>query len=188
MSSNFISTDFEGVYIIEPQIFTDERGYFTESFNLKDFQAHGLNPVFVQDNQSASTYGVIRGLHAQRGEQAQSKLIRVLTGSVLDVVVDIRPGSKTFGKSLSVVLSQDNFRQLYIPRGFLHGFSVLSDETVLAYKCDNYYCRGAEITVRHDDPELNIDWQIPGTLSVISDKDRQGISFAQLRKQLLNGQ
>ena len=185
MSLRFTSTDIEGLYIIEPQIFHDERGYFTETYNLKDFEAHGISPNFVQDNQSSSTHGVIRGLHAQRGEHSQGKLVRALIGTVLDVVVDIRPESKTFGKSFSIVLSQDNFKQLYIPRGFLHGFSVMSDEAVLAYKCDNFYCKGAELTVRYDDPDLNIDWQIPGVISIVSDKDRNGISFAELKKQLL---
>ena len=169
---NFIKTEIEGVYIIEPRIFRDARGYFFESYNAEEFARNGINAVFVQDNQSQSSYGVIRGLHCQLGEHSQAKLVRVLQGRVLDVAVDIRPGSPTFGKHLAVELSAENHRQLFIPRHFLHGFSVLSETAVFAYKVDNLYCKESEFGIRYDDPEIGIDWKIPAEAVLTSEKDR----------------
>jgi dTDP-4-dehydrorhamnose 3,5-epimerase len=169
---NFIKTDIEGVVIVEPRVFEDERGYFFESYNEAEFVANGITNKFVQDNQSKSSYGVIRGLHCQLGEHAQAKLVRVLEGKVLDVVVDIRKGSPTFGKHVAVELSAENKRQLFIPRGFLHGFSVLSETAVFAYKCDNLYCKAAEFGIRYDDEEIGIDWKVPTDEVITSEKDR----------------
>ena len=169
---NFIKTEIEGLVIIEPRIFRDARGYFFESYNAAEFARNGINAVFVQDNQSQSSYGVIRGLHCQLGEHSQAKLVRVLQGRVLDVAVDIRPGSPTFGKHLAVELSAENHRQLFIPRHFLHGFSVLSETAVFAYKVDNLYCKESEFGIRYDDPEIGIDWMIPAEAVLTSEKDR----------------
>ena len=169
---NFIKTEIEGVVIVEPRVFEDDRGYFFESYNEAEFVANGITNKFVQDNQSKSGYGVIRGLHCQLGEHAQAKLVRVLEGKVLDVAVDIRKGSPTFGKHVAVELSAENKRQLFIPRGFLHGFSVLSETAVFAYKCDNLYCKAAEFGIRYDDEEIGIDWQVPADKVVTSEKDR----------------
>lgn len=169
---NFIKTEIDGVVIVEPRVFEDARGYFFESYNEAEFVANGIANKFVQDNQSKSSYGVVRGLHCQLGEHAQAKLVRVLQGKVLDVAVDIRPESPTFGKHVAVELSDENKRQLFIPRGFLHGFSVLSDEAVFAYKCDNLYCKDAEFGIRFDDPEIGIDWKVPADKVITSDKDR----------------
>lgn len=169
---NFIKTEIEGVYIIEPKIFEDDRGYFFESYNETEFIKKGIPNRFVQDNQSKSCYGVIRGLHCQLGEYSQAKLVRVLKGKVLDVAVDIRKGSSTFGKYVAVELSAENQRQLFIPRDFLHGFSVLSEEAVFAYKCDNLYCKESEFGIRYDDPEIGIDWKIPAEKVITSEKDR----------------
>ncbi len=168
---NFIKTDIDGVIIVEPKIFTDARGYFFESYNEAEFHRAGITNKFVQDNQSKSSYGVVRGLHCQLGEYAQAKLVRVLQGRVLDVAVDIRPGSATFGRHVAVELSDENQRQLFIPRGFLHGFSVLSDTAVFAYKCDNLYCPSAEFGIRFDDPDIGIDWRIPADKIITSAKD-----------------
>lgn len=165
-------TKLKGCFIIEPAIFKDSRGYFFESFNEKKFNAlTGQSGYFVQDNQSASTYGVIRGLHFQKGEHAQAKLVRVLEGSVLDVAVDLRDGSETYGQWVSVELTADNNLQLYVPRGFAHGFSVLSETAVFAYKCDNNYNKESEGGIRHDDPVLGIDWGIPADQRSLSEKD-----------------
>ena len=169
---NFIKTDIDGVIIVEPRIFNDARGYFFESYNRDEFIKNGIPNEFVQDNQSKSSYGVIRGLHCQLGEHAQAKLVRVLQGTVLDVAVDIRPGSLTFGRHVAVELSSENQRQLFIPRGFLHGFSVLSDTAIFAYKCDNFYHPESEFGIRYDDPEIGIDWRIPSDKIITSDKDR----------------
>lgn len=169
---NFIKTDIEGVVIVEPRVFEDERGYFFESYNEAEFVENGITNRFVQDNQSKSSYGVIRGLHCQLGEHAQAKLVRVLEGKVLDVAVDIRKGSPTFGKHVAVELSAENKRQLFIPRGFLHGFSVLSETAVFAYKCDNLYCKAAEFGIRYDDPEIGVDWKVPADKVITSEKDR----------------
>jgi len=165
-------TGLKDCIIIKPRIFDDPRGYFFESFNKNTFEEKtGLSANFVQDNQSFSSYGVIRGLHAQTGEHAQAKLVRVLKGEVLDVAVDARPGSPTFGKHVAVKLSAENKLQLYIPRGFLHGFAVLSETAEFFYKCDNFYNKDSEGGVLYNDPELNIDWIIPAEDHSISDKD-----------------
>ena len=169
---NFIKTAIEGVYIIEPRIFTDDRGYFFESYSKAAFEAAGLHYDFVQDNQSKSVYGTVRGLHFQKGEHSQAKLVRVLEGTVLDVAVDLRRTSHTYGQYVAVELSADNNRQLLIPRGFAHGFSVLSETAVFAYKCDNLYCRESEGGIRFDDPTLAIDWRIDPAKALTSDKDK----------------
>ena len=168
---NFIKTELDGVVIVEPRVFEDERGYFFESYNEAEFIKNGIPNKFVQDNQSKSSYGVVRGLHCQLGEFAQAKLVRVLHGRVLDVAVDIRKNSPTFGKYVAVELSDENKRQLFIPRGFLHGFSVLSDTAVFAYKCDNSYAPHAEFGIRFDDPDIGIDWKIPADKIITSAKD-----------------
>ncbi len=169
---NVVKTGIEGLVTIEPRIFKDGRGLFFESFNLKEFREK-VGPVeFVQDNESVSSYGVVRGLHFQKGEHAQAKLVRVIRGSVLDVAVDLRPGSPTFGRHLAVELTGENRRQLFIPRGFAHGFSVLSEEVIFQYKCDNFYCPEAEGAIAWDDPDLGIDWRIPAGEAILSEKDR----------------
>ena len=168
---NVIKTGIEGVVILEPRVFADPRGYFFESFNRKAFEEAVGKVDFVQDNESKSSYGVVRGLHFQKGEHAQAKLVRVVKGSVLDVAVDIRPGSPTFGSHVAVLLTGENHRQLFIPRGLAHGFSVLSEEAVFQYKCDNYYCTESEGAIAWDDPELGIDWRIPAGDVILSAKD-----------------
>lgn len=168
----FIPTKIKDVVIFEPRIFTDDRGYFFETYNEKLFNDNGVTAKFVQDNQSKSSYGVIRGLHFQKGEHAQAKLVRVLQGSVLDVAVDLRAGSETYGKYVAVELSDVNNLQLFIPRGFAHGFSVLSRTAVFAYKCDNLYCKESEGGIDCSDPDLGIDWQIPAEDRVLSEKDK----------------
>lgn len=169
---NIEKTKLEGCFIIRPQVITDSRGYFFESFNQKKFEtATGASGHFVQDNQSASSYGVIRGLHFQKGEYGQAKLVRVIEGRVLDVAVDLRKNSKTFSEWVGIELTSENNLQFYIPRGFAHGFSVLSEKAVFAYKCDNEYHKEAEGGIRYDDPILNIDWGIPAKNMVISEKD-----------------
>lgn len=170
---NIIKTAIEGVLIIEPRVFTDERGYFFESYNKAAFEAAGLHYEFVQDNQSKSCYGTVRGLHFQKGEHAQAKLVRVLEGIVLDVAVDIRRGSPTYGRHVAVELSDANKRMMIIPRGFAHGFSVLSERAVFAYKCDNLYCQESEGGIRFDDPALAIDWRIEKEKFLTSEKDRR---------------
>ncbi len=169
---NFIKTAIDGVVIVEPRIFADARGYFFESYNEAEFHRAGITNKFVQDNQSKSSYGVVRGLHCQLGAHAQAKLVRVLQGRVLDVAVDIRKDSPTFGQHVAVELSDENQRQLFIPRGFLHGFSVLSDTAIFAYKCDNLYHPESEFGIRFDDPEIGIDWQVPADKIITSEKDR----------------
>lgn len=166
-----IKTDIEGVVIIEPRIFNDDRGYFFESWNQQAFDKQVRRVRFVQDNQSKSTYGVLRGLHFQRGRHAQSKLVRVVRGTVLDVAVDIRKGSPTFGRHVAVELSEENQRQFFIPRGFAHGFSVLSEEAIFQYKCDNLYNKESEGAIAWDDPALAIDWRIPADRVILSEKD-----------------
>jgi len=169
---NFIATKLEGCYIIEPKIFTDERGYFMESFNEQTFQkAIGHQVHFVQDNQSFSSKGVLRGLHYQTGEHAQAKLVRVLDGEVLDVAVDIRPNSPTFGQYEAVILSGENQRQFFVPRGFAHGFLVLSETATFFYKCDNLYNKESEGGIAYDDKTINIDWNFPVEKLIISEKD-----------------
>lgn len=169
---NFIKTEIDGVVIVEPRVFTDARGYFFESYNVAEFEKNGIPNVFVQDNQSMSSYGVVRGLHCQTGVHAQAKLVRVLHGTVLDVAVDVRKNSPTFGKYVAVELSAENKRQLFIPRGFLHGFSVLSETAVFAYKCDNLYAPNAEFGIRFDDPDIGVDWKIPADKIIVSEKDK----------------
>lgn len=170
---NFIKTEFPGLIIIEPTVFKDSRGYFFESYNKNNFKAAGINIPFVQDNQSKSCYGVIRGLHYQLAPHAQTKLIRALSGSILDVVVDIRKGSPTFGCVFSIELSAANNKQLLIPQGFAHGFSVLSETAEVMYKCDAFYHKEAEAGILFNDVELNIDWKIPSDKAIVSDKDMQ---------------
>lgn len=166
-----IETEIEGVLILEPRIFQDSRGYFFESYNENLFKQNGLDYHFVQDNESFSSYGTIRGLHFQKFEHAQAKLVRVLQGSVLDVAVDLRPDSATYGKHIAVELDSDNKRQLLIPRGFAHGFAVLSETAIFAYKCDNFYHAIADAGLLWSDPALNIDWKIPPDKAILSDKD-----------------
>jgi dTDP-4-dehydrorhamnose 3,5-epimerase len=168
---SFIETGLPGLLIFQPKVFEDSRGYFFESYNEKIFAEKGIDTNFVQDNESSSTYGVIRGLHYQLSPHAQAKLIRVIIGAVLDVAVDIRKNSPTYGKVFSIELSDSNKKQLYIPAGFAHGFSVLSEHAVVLYKCDAYYNREAEGGIRFDDPELAIDWNIPADSRIISEKD-----------------
>lgn len=168
---NIIQTAIEGVVILEPRLFRDPRGYFFESFSQRDFEA-AVGPVhFVQDNESQSTYGVLRGLHFQCPPHAQSKLVRCVRGAVLDVAVDIRRGSPTYGQHVAVELTEDNHRQLFIPRGFAHGFAVLSPEAVFQYKCDNYYAPQSDGGLSIQDTSLGIDWRIPADKVVLSEKD-----------------
>ena len=166
-----IKTNIEGVVIIEPRIFKDDRGYFFESFSQREFEEKVCKTTFVQDNESKSSYGVLRGLHFQKPPFAQSKLVRVIKGAVLDVAVDIRKGSLTFGQYVSVELTGENHRQFFIPRGFAHGFSVLSEEGIFQYKCDNFYSPQSEGAIAWNDPDLNIDWRIPAEKVVLSEKE-----------------
>lgn len=169
-----IKTEIDGVLIIEPKVFGDHRGYFFESFNEREFALKtGQELHFVQDNESKSYYGVVRGLHFQKGEKAQAKLVRVIKGRVLDVAVDIRPDSPSFGKYVSAELTAENHRQFFIPKGFAHGFAVLSPEVVFQYKCDEFYCPEAEGAIAWDDPDLAIDWKLPAEDVILSDKDRR---------------
>ena len=168
---NIIKTDIEGVVIIEPRIFTDARGYFFESFSERDFCKEVREIKFVQDNESKSSYGVMRGLHFQRPPFTQSKLVRVIKGAVLDVAVDIRKGSPTYGKHVAVELTEDNHRQFFVPRGFAHGFAVLSDEAIFQYKCDNFYAPEADGGISILDESLGIDWRIPMDKAILSEKD-----------------
>ena len=174
-----VKTDLEGVLIIEPRVFGDDRGYFFESYNKERFyQETGLDINFVQDNQSKSCYGVLRGLHFQKPPFAQSKLVRVVKGRVLDVAVDVRKGSPTFGKHVAVELTEDNHRQLFIPRGFAHGFVVLSPEAIFQYKCDNLYAPQCEGAVAWNDPQIGIDWGISPDDVILSEKDKQNPMLA----------
>ena len=166
-----ISTNFEGLYILEPKVFHDERGLFFESYNSANLESKGLSFEFVQDNQSYSKYGVLRGLHFQNGEYAQTKLIRVLKGEILDVVVDLRENSSTYLQSFSKILSSENKLQLLVPKGFAHGFVVLSPTADVLYKCDNYYNPSSEGGLRYDDPKLNIDWMISKEVLIVNQKD-----------------
>ena len=168
-----IKTALDGVVILEPKVFADSRGYFFESYNKQRFnEATGFDIDFVQDNQSKSCYGVLRGLHFQKLPYAQSKLVRCVKGKVLDVAVDIRKSSPTFGKYAAVELTEDNHRQLFIPHGFAHGFVVLSEEAIFQYKCDNFYHKESEGAIAWNDPEINIDWTIPFEDVILSDKDK----------------
>ena len=181
---NFIKTDINGVVIVEPKIFNDARGYFFESYNEKDFMAGGITNCFIQDNQSKSSYGVVRGLHMQLPPYSQAKLVRVIDGKVLDVAVDVRPESETFGKYVAVELSGDNQRQLFIPRNFLHGFSVLSKSAIFAYKVDNVYNKESEFGIRYDDPKIGVDWKLPKDKIITSDKDRIANSLKDLLQKI----
>jgi len=175
---NFIKTDFPGLIIIEPTIIKDSRGYFFESYSERVFDANGITDGFVQDNQSKSSYGVIRGLHYQLNPHAQTKLLRVLSGKILDVVVDIRTGSPTYGKAFCIELSDDNNKQLLIPKGFAHGFSVMSEIATIMYKCDTFYNKDSEAGICYNDAVLQIDWQIPADKAIVSEKDQQQPSLA----------
>lgn len=169
---NIIKTEIEGVVILEPIVFKDDRGYFMESFSKKFFDAEVCKTEFVQDNESKSSYGVLRGLHFQKPPYAQSKLVRVVKGSVLDVAVDIRKGSPTFGQHVAVELTEDNKCQFFVPRGFAHGFVVLSEEVIFQYKCDNFYAPQHEGAIAWNDPALNIDWTIADDKIILSEKDK----------------
>ena len=171
-------TPIEGVWILEPQVFGDSRGYFMEVYQQADFERHIGKVTFIQDNESKSSYGVLRGLHYQRGEYSQAKLVRVMKGRVLDVAVDLRKSSPTFGQHFMVELNEDNKRQLFIPRGFAHGFLVLSDEAVFCYKVDNAYAPEHEHSIRYDDPTLAIKWPIDSADIKLSQKDIAGLPFS----------
>ena len=174
----FIQTPIPDLLVFEPKVFEDSRGYFFESFNFQTYRAEGIEINFVQDNQSSSQYGVIRGLHYQLPPHAQVKLIRVLAGRILDVAVDIRKGSPTFGKSFSIELSAENKTQLFIPAGFAHGFSVLSDQAEVLYKCNSFYNKESEAGILFNDPSLKIDWRIPAGKEIVSEKDQNLPLFA----------
>lgn len=176
-----IQTDIEGVMIIEPRIFEDSRGYFFEAFSEREFAEQVCNCHFVQDNEAKSSYGVVRGLHFQLPPHAQSKLVRVVKGKVVDIAVDIRKSSPTFGKHVAVELSADNHRQVFIPRGFAHGYAVLSDEAILEYKCDNYYAPESEGAIAWNDIDLAIDWQIPTEKVILSEKDKHHPTLAECK-------
>lgn len=178
---NIITTEIEGIVILEPEVLGDERGYFFESFSQREFEEKVCKTTFVQDNESSSRYGVLRGLHFQRPPHAQAKLVRVVKGKVLDIAVDIRKGSPTFGKHVSVELSGENKRQLFIPRGFAHGFAVLSDEVVFQYKCDDYYAPHTEGGILWNDPALGIDWKLPAEDLILSEKDKKNILLKELK-------
>jgi dTDP-4-dehydrorhamnose 3,5-epimerase len=173
----FLTCNIPGLIIVEPTIFEDSRGYFFEAYNQKVFEQNGITSSFLQDNQSKSSYGVIRGLHYQLNPHAQAKLVRVLEGEILDVAVDIRKNSPTYGESFSMIISAKNKKQLFIPAGFAHGFSVLSDIAIVLYKCDALYNKQSEGGIRFDDVDLNIDWKIESSRAIISEKDLQLTSF-----------
>lgn len=171
-------TGFRDLYVCKPQVFKDSRGYFMESYNQQKLeQATGVFTQFVQDNQSLSQYGVIRGLHMQRGTFAQAKLVRCAQGKILDVVVDMRPEEPTYGTHFAIELSEENQLQLYIPRGFAHGFSVLSESAVFMYKCDQFYHQESELCMAYNDPHYGIDWLIPTAQQILSEKDKNGLDF-----------
>ncbi len=167
----FIKTDFPDLLVYEPKVFEDSRGYFFESYNYDTFSAEGVDIKFVQDNQAKSSYGVIRGLHYQLNPHAQTKLVRALQGTILDVVVDIRIGSPMYGKVFSVELSDENKKQLLVPKGFAHGYSVLSETSVVMYKCDAFYSKQSEGGIMYNDPKLGIDWKVPADKAIVSEKD-----------------
>ena len=177
MSMNYIQTEIEGVWLIEPKVFSDDRGYFMEVFKKEEFEAYIGKVNFIQDNESKSSFGVLRGLHYQKGEDSQAKLVRVIKGEVLDVAVDPRKTSPTFGKHISVLLSEENKRQLFIPRGFAHGFLVMSEEAIFTYKVDNNYAPQSEASVLYNDKELGINWPIAAEQLVLSQKDKQADTF-----------
>ncbi len=178
-----ISTQIEDCFIVEPSVFKDDRGYFMESYNSKEFQNKtNLRVNFVQDNESMSSYGVIRGLHAQMGKHAQAKLVRVVKGRVLDVIVDARSSSPSFGKIVSKILDADNKKQLFVPKGCLHGFAVLENDTVFSYKCDAFYNKESEVGVNPLDLDLQIDWKVKTGTEIISKKDKEASSWAEFYK------
>jgi dTDP-4-dehydrorhamnose 3,5-epimerase len=181
----FIKTDFPGLQVFEPNVFEDNRGYFFESYNQRNCLENGIETIFVQDNQARSVYGVIRGLHYQLNPNAQTKFIRALSGSILDAVVDLRVGSPTYGKHFSIELSAENKRQLYIPQGFAHGYSVLSETAEVFYKCDAFYSKADEAGIQFDDAELAIDWRIPVDKQIISEKDRQHPNFSNCKNNFI---
>lgn len=182
-----IETIIPDLFIVEPRVFEDTRGYFFESFSQRIYDEKGIDINFIQDNESKSTKGVLRGLHYQLAPYAQTKLVRVISGSILDVAVDIREGSPTFGKSFSIELSGKNKLQLFIPKGFAHGFSVLSDEVIVNYKCDNFYHPETERGILYNDPELNIDWKIDLEKAIISAKDKVNPSFSMAEMNFVYG-
>jgi len=175
----FHTTHIAGLLVFEPKVFEDSRGYFFEAYNEQIFSEAGINMKFVQDNQSKSGYGVIRGLHYQVNPFAQTKLVRVLEGKILDVAVDIRKDSPTYGKYFSIELSAENKQQLYVPAGFAHGFSVLSETAIVLYKCDAFYNKESEGSILYNDPSLNIDWQIPAGKEIVSEKDKLSPTLAE---------
>lgn len=179
---NIIETKIKDVLIVEPQVFADDRGYFFESYQYNKYKKAGIDAVFVQDNESKSDKGVIRGLHMQLNPMSQGKLTRIIKGRVWDVAVDCRPESPTYGQHVRVELSEDNKRQLWIPRGLAHGFEVMEDNTIFAYKCDNYYSKEHEVSVLYNDPDINIAWETSDP--VMSGKDQKGIAFKDLKQYL----
>lgn len=181
-------TLIEDLFVVSPQVFNDERGYFLESFNQRTLASHGLKIEFIQDNESFSKFGTLRGLHFQAGEFAQAKLVRVVKGSILDVAVDLRPLSKTFGQYFSIELNSNNKKQLLIPKEFAHGFVVLSEYAIVLYKCSNFYQKTAEDGIRFDDSDLNIDWQVPTKSLIINERDANFQSFKQFKRQYLDEQ
>lgn len=174
---NYIQTEIDGVWIIEPRVFNDARGYFMEGFKEEEFRTNVGDVHFVQDNESKSSFGVLRGLHYQKGDYSQAKLVRVIKGKVLDVAVDLRQSSPTFGKYVSVELSEENKRQFFIPRGFAHGFLVLSEEAIFTYKVDNAYAPQAEASIRFNDETVGIDWPVAESQLLLSEKDGHAVSF-----------
>lgn len=175
---NYIQMEIDGVWLIEPKVFSDARGYFMEVFKQEEFEKN-IGPVhFIQDNESKSTFGVLRGMHYQKAEFSQAKLVRVLQGEVLDVAVDLRKSSPTFGQHVSVLLSSENKRQFFIPRGFAHGFLVLSDEAVFSYKVDNVYAPQAEASIYFADKKMNIDWPVAEAQLILSEKDKKAPAFS----------
>ncbi|MEM6320700.1 MAG: dTDP-4-dehydrorhamnose 3,5-epimerase [Bacteroidota bacterium] len=181
----FLDTEIPGLKIFEPKIWRDDRGYFYESYNQQTFEAAGITNVFVQDNQALSTYGILRGLHYQLPPYSQAKLVRVLAGEVLDVVLDIRPNSPTFGQHFSIRLSAANKKQLFVPKGFAHGYVVMSDMAIFAYKCDNFYAKSHDAGILFSDPSLNIDWQINFEHIILSEKDKLQPLFKDHRRFLM---
>jgi dTDP-4-dehydrorhamnose 3,5-epimerase len=177
-------TGIADLLVLEPNVYGDQRGYFFESYNEKVMAEHGIRLKFVQDNQSSSGYGVIRGLHFQRSPYSQTKLVRVLRGTILDVAVDLRKNSSTYGKHFSIELSAENKKQLLVPKGFAHGFSVLSESAEVLYKCDEFYNKASEGGLTYNDPTLNIDWKIPIGKAIVSDKDLVLPTFASLRAEI----
>ena len=170
---NFTEQKIKGVWVIEPKVFADSRGYFMEAFKQNEFEEHVGKVNFVQDNESKSSFGVLRGLHYQKGEFSQAKLVRVIKGEVLDVAVDIRKSSPTFGQHVAVLLSEENKKQLFIPRGFAHGFVVLSEEAIFTYKVDNVYAPQADAGIQFNDPDINIQWPIDASRMLLSEKDKK---------------